>query len=495
MTSLLTRLIPTGDVTERTVKSGVWLAGINVSNRVLQLLLLLVLAQLLGPTEFGLMGVALLVLSALKQFSQLGLDDALIQRREENVDGLLNTAWTIQMLRGVALAGLTYTLAPHAATVFGDPRVTPLVRFVALAPLLVGLRNPGTVYLRKDLAYHRQSVYTLSESLTRVVVSIGYALFVDASVWALAVGFVVATGVQTLVSYWVHAYRPWPGFDLTTARELLGFGKWLFLSGIVSFLFSEGDDVFVGWFLSVGALGLYQLAYRISNAPATEVAQLVSQVTFPAYAMLQDDTSRLRVGYYRALQSATLVSVPTGVGIIAVAPVFVAGALGPDWAEIVVPLQVLTVYGLVRSLRSPTTALFKSVGRPDLLTKLQLLKLAILAVCIVPAADAAGLVGVAVAVVAVELVAAPLAHLFALRIVEDGPRQVIRLLAFPFAGSLVMGVTVVALSEALMLPPLVELLVLVGVGIGVYPLAMLLLERRFEYGLTDLVRAVRRALA
>lgn len=492
----LRRLVPSGDVTERTVKSGVWLAGINVSNRLLQILMILVLTQLLGPAEFGLMGVALLVLSALKKFSQLGLDDALIQRREDDVDGLLNTAWTLQVVRGVALAGVTYALAPHAAALFGEPRVAPLLRFVAVTPVLVGLRNPGTVYLRKDLEYHRQAVLTLSETIPRVAVSVGYAFLVDPTAWALAVGFVVAAGVQTLTSFGVHGYRPRPGFDLGVARDLLDFGKWILLSGVVNFLFSEGDDVFVGWFFAVGALGIYQLAYRLSNAPATEVAHLVSQVTFPAYSKIQGSVDRLRTGYYRALQVTAVVSVPTGVGIVAVAPVFVDGALGPDWAEMVVPLQVLTVYGLARSLRSPTTALFKSVGRPDLLTKLQAMKLSLLALCIYPAAETFGLVGVAAVVVCNELLAMPLAHLLALRIVEGGLRDPLAILAYPLLGSAIMGAVVVGLREQLRAGvPLLELALLVAAGVVVYALTMAALERRFQFGMADLVGTIRRGLA
>ncbi|WP_254535528.1 lipopolysaccharide biosynthesis protein [Halomarina litorea] len=486
---LLARLTPDGDVGERTVKSGIWVGAINVSDRVLQLLMVIVLARLLGPAAFGLMGVALLALSALQRFSQIGFEDALVQRIEDDVDHMLDTAWTIQVVRGLAIAAVAILAAPLLGTLFDEPAAVDLVRVVALAPAILAFRNPGMVYLRKDLAFHRQFVYTASGTLTRVTVSIGWAL-VSPTVWALVAGFIASNAVMLVVSYVIHDYRPRPGFDRGHASDLFGYGKWILGSGVVNFLYSEGDDAFVGVFLGVASLGLYQVAYRVSNAPATEVAQLVSRVMFPAYSKVQDDIERLRRGFLTTVQLTTFVSIPFGVGLIAVTPQFVA-VFGEQWEPMVRPLQVLTLYGILRSCRSPTTPLFKSVGRPDLLAKLQTGKLLLLAACIYPAADQAGLTGVALVVVGTEVLALPAAHVLALRLTGARARSIISLLGFPVLGSAMMGATVVSLASALPTTnPLVELAVLVPTGVVVYVAAMLLVDRGSGYGVGGLLRRV-----
>jgi PST family polysaccharide transporter/lipopolysaccharide exporter len=165
-------LIPKGDVAERAVKSGIWVTLINVFDRILQLVKLVVLARLLAPSDFGLMGIALLTLAGLRQFSKLGIDTALIQREEDNVDEYLNTAWSMKAIRGVVIAGVAFVLAPVAAQFFNELRATDVIRVIALSPLITGLQNPGVMYLRKNLEFHKQFVYTLSSTTTNITVAI-----------------------------------------------------------------------------------------------------------------------------------------------------------------------------------------------------------------------------------------------------------------------------------------------------------------------------------
>ena len=133
-------LVPKGDITEQAVKSGIWVTLINVFDRILQLAKLAVLARLLAPSDFGLMGIALLTLATLEQFSQLGIDTALIQREEKRVDEYLNTAWSMKIVRGIVIAGIAFVTAPFAAQFFNEPRATDIIRVIALAPLIRGLK-------------------------------------------------------------------------------------------------------------------------------------------------------------------------------------------------------------------------------------------------------------------------------------------------------------------------------------------------------------------
>jgi len=171
--TLLVRSLPNGSILQQTVKSGAWLGATNVVTRGLQLVMLVVLANLLDPADFGVLGVSLLVLSALNKFSKLGLNAAAIQNRDEDVDEYLNTMWVLQLARGALLAGALVGMAPLVGAVFGEPRATVIVRVLALSPLLFAVSNPGVVYFRKNLNYHLNFVYQVSGSVTRVAVSIG----------------------------------------------------------------------------------------------------------------------------------------------------------------------------------------------------------------------------------------------------------------------------------------------------------------------------------
>lgn len=483
-----------GAMIQRTVKSGVWAMLINVSDRGLQLGMTLVLAALLDPQAFGLMGIALLAVNAITWLTRLGVNEALIQQKEANVDSYLNTAWCLQVVRGVFLTAVVFSVAPLVGTAFSEPRVVPLVQAISFYPAIKGLQNPGVMYFLKNLEFHRQFVYKLTTRVTHVAVALAYGIAFR-SVWALAYGFIAGAVAKVVISYVVHGYRPRPEFDTGIARELIDYGKWITGSSIVGFLRDQGDDGFVGWFLGASTLGLYQIAYRVSNAPATEITKTISTVTFPAYSKVQDDVGALREGFYRTIRTTTLVAWPAGTGLIVVAPSFVHTFFGPKWNPMILPMQVLAVFGLLHSLTSGAFPLFRAVGRPELETKLQTLKFVALLVAIYPLTNALGLAGTSLAVVCSSAIAAPVAAVLSVRIIDGRLRDLLGILAYPLVGSLVMGVCVVALRRSLSLPAYVEFPLLVGAGVVVYAAVMLALERQFGYGLGPLLTMVRDAMA
>lgn len=487
-------LTPGSSLTDRTVKGGIWVTLTNVSDRGLQLAMVVVVAGLIGPEEFGLMGVALLTLSALKRLSHVGIDAALVQRTEDDVDAYLNTAWCIQIARGVLLAGIGVGVGPWTATVLGEPRAALVVQVVSLGLVIQGLFNPGVVYLQKNLEFHKEFAYQLSSRLVYVVVAVSYA-FAYQSVWALVFGQLASATTALIASYVVSDYRPWPSFDVAKARELLDYGKWIFGSSILVFLVNEGDDVFVGWFLGATSLGLYQLAYQLSNAPATEITHTISRVVFPTYAKLQHDIDALRTGYLSTLTLVTFVSVPAAVGIAVILPSFVAAFLGPAWRPMVVPGQILAAYGLLHSFRTAAVPLFRAVGRPDYDTKIRVLKLAVIVVLIYPAATAYGLTGVAFVIVANSLVANPVTHVLAMRLVDARLTELVGIVAYPAFGSVVMTACILALQRFVpFLAATMTFVASVVVGVVAYAGTMVVVERNSGYDIGRVLARVRSTL-
>lgn len=488
-------LTPDGTLSQQTVSGGVWAMGINVSDRLLQLAMVVLVARLIGPEQFGLMGIALLTLTALKRFTELGIDASLIQHKETDVDRYLNTAWTLQFGRGTLLALIAFLLAPPVAAALGEPEASPLIRGVSLSMLLQGLVNPGVMYLRKNLDFHRQFVYRLSGRVVYVGVAVAIALAFQ-SVWALVLGHIAGALTRLVVSFLVHPYRPRPGFDSELAREMLDYGKWIFGSSILGFLTNEGDDVFVGWFLGAASLGVYQMAYRISNAPATEITHTISQVVFPTYSKLQDDVEALRQGYFTTIQLVTFVSFPLAAGIALVMPSFVIVFLGESWRSMILPAQILAIYGLLHSLRTAAVPLFRAVDHPEYDTKIRFLKLAVIAVLIYPASAAYGLVGASLVIVANSLVANPVAQYLALRITEGRVVDFARLLVYPALGTTAMAACVVALQQRLVTgSPLLELVGSVAVGVVAYALAMLAIERGSSYDMIGVAVRIRESMS
>jgi len=494
--NLLRSLVPDGDLTRQTVRSGFWEVAINVSSRLMELLVLIVLARLLTPKDFGLIGIALLTIAALRRFSRPGIDQALIYSRDEDVDHYLNTVWTIQMVRGVLLAAIAFAFAPLVASFFGEPRVTDLIRFMALSPLLSALSNPATIYFVKDLQFHKKFVYKTSSSLAQFFVALGFAL-AYANVWALAFGFVGAKATQVIVSYRIHPFRPRLRFKSSFVRELIGYGKWITVSNMIYFLLDEGDDFVVGWLVSAAALGFYKMAYRVGNAPATEVTNVVGNVLFATFSKLQDDTERLRKMFLRTVQVTSLISFPMAVGLVVVAPVFVRGVLGEQWLPMVTTMQILALYGLLMSLTISFHKLWKAIGRPDYVTKIGFLRLVAMGLLVIPAASRYGIEGAALTILGTYVfVTLPLDVYLLRRSIGLTARDLFAESGYPLVASLLMGLIVLIARRSLDLGyASTKFLLLVTLGVSSYVLIVIafdaLLGLRIRRNLNVIIESFR----
>lgn len=477
------KLIPGGSLESRTVTSGFWLGSMNVVSRVLQILMLVFLASLLAPRDFGLMGIAMLTLGALKQFSKLGINAALVQKESEDVDHYLDTAWVLNLVRYGLIAAIMVLGAPLVAQLFSEPRATFILQVFAIVPLARGLKNPAVVYFRKDLEYHRLFFYRVSGSVAQFVVAIAWAI-VSPTVWALIGSLIVQDVVRTVASYGLHSYRPSLSFNLDRAKEIIDYGKWITGSSILYFLSTEGDDVIVGALVSATALGFYQLAYRLSNAPATEISEVISGVMFPTFSKIQNDVEALQSAYLRVLQVMSFVAFPASFGIAMVAPSFVRAFLGQEWLPMVTAMQLLALYGLTRAIGKTCSPIWKAIGRPDYVTKLTALRVALIAIGIVPLTSMYGIEGTALLVTGIAVVPMlPLDLHFLAKSIDLGYAAIAREMAYPLAGSFAMSASVLAVQNALAVSAVVEFFALVLVGVVSYAVAVGIMVVSFDWGI------------
>ena len=186
----------------------------------------------------------------------------------------------------------------------------------------------------------------------------------------------------------------------------------------MGFILTQGDDVFVGKLLGVTALGFYQMAYSLSNAPATEITHVISRVTFPVYSKIQDNIPRLRKAYIKVLQLTSFFSFPLAGLIFMLAPDFTRIFLGEKWMPMVPTMRLLTVYGLIRSIGATTGPVFQAIGKPHIMTKIHLVKLTLLLVMIYPLTKYYGITGAALAVVLNAIIVNPFADYLVIKNIE-----------------------------------------------------------------------------
>jgi O-antigen/teichoic acid export membrane protein len=370
--------------------------GFRFLERVVGLVQIVILARVLSPADFGVVGLAMLAMAALDALSQTGFDVALIQKKDD-IREYLDTAWSLQVVRGVVTFAVLAAAAPWIASFFRSPESTMIIRAVALVPLLRGFVNYGVIYFQRELEFRRHVAYEAAGTITNAVVSIVLAVAWK-SVWGLAAGLIAGHVARCVASYRLHPFRPRFRIDWRKAGEVFRFGQWILANNIVSFVMLNGDNTVLGKLLGTASLGLYQVAFKISNIAMTEISRVLSRVTLPAFSRLQDSPARLALAFLKSLDLVIFVAAPLSAAVYFLGPDFIRIFLGEKWIPMTPALKILALSGLIRAVVATGSSLYLSVCRPHLEFATTLMSMTVMAIAVFPMTARWGLEGTAGAV-------------------------------------------------------------------------------------------------
>jgi len=423
------------------IKRGLfWVAISTVAVRVLGFIArTFILAKLLDPADFGLVAGAYLAIDALLLFQEMGLGSALIYRQDE-VEEAADTAFFMILVTSVISYILAYAAAPWISQIASqpDPRITPVLRVLALTLVISSAGRVPMVLLAKQLDFRRRLLPSVMPSLVYAILAPVLAL-AGLRVWSIVIGQVVSSVLQAAAIWWVTGWRPRRRFVPRLARELFDYGKHIIASQILIFGITNIDDAFVLRMLGWSHEGTYDLAYRTSNIPATQITGLINQVMFPAFARMQDDLPAFRRTFFQALRYVALLAIPMAVGTVLFAPDLIAAIDAEKWGAAVLPLQLLGIYGLLRALAGNMGNVFKGGGKPKWLTGIALWRLATMALLLYPATHYWGITGVSGLSAIVAIVDFFISGTLANRVISSSWRDYGRILLPPVAISLVAG--------------------------------------------------------
>ena len=387
---------PGANLSQRTLHATVWTLGTKGIEHSLSYIRIIVLARLLGPVDFGVMGIGLVAIAALETLTLPGMREALVQKKEI-VKGHLDTLWTLTVLRTVAIGAILVLAAPFLAAFFNSPNATLVLQTLAVAQVLRGFINPGILYFEKDLEFHKKSINDIAPTLAEVVVAITVAVILQ-NVWALVFGFLAGRVIQVAVSYWSHPHRPRVTINKKQAKELFSFGRWVYLTQLVTFVSTQSDSIILARLLGPFPLGFYQMAQRSAVVPLLEIHRSITAVAFPLYSKVQDDAVRLRKGFLSATETISSLTIPLAVILFILAPGFIRVAFGEKWLPSVPVIQVLAIASALHSVAAASGgALFMGTGRPWLSFQMNGLRALVVLGSVYPLILLFGLVGAAYA--------------------------------------------------------------------------------------------------
>jgi len=464
------------------------IGAVGLIENAVQFLRALVLARILSPADFGLMGMALIAMQAGESLSQTGFNRALVQKKV-GAEGYLDTVWVICALRGAALALLLFLFAPPIGVFFKTPEAVPIIRSLSLVFFLNGLVNPALNILERDLHFVRCSVPRVAAIVADLAVSVSLAL-VFRNVWAMVWGYLSGRLVEIATSYLVRPY--WPAMRLRRekVKELYQFGRHITRATAAEYFMQQTDKACIGHLLGAESLGLYSFAWRLASLPAAAVGHVVSSVAFPVFSRVQDDITRLQAGYLRALGIMTALTIPASMGLASVASDLVSVAFGAKWMAMIPSFHVLCLFGAFVALFHAIAAIVAGVGRPEIGARGFYLFLGLLAIPIYPAIKMGGILGAAWCMASAAIIAFLALLVAGTKVVGGSLASVARVMAGPIGASLVMAAVLHVVRGLLPSGPSWGSLTFeVVLGAGVYVGVAASLDHVFDAGVMSSLRS------
>lgn len=311
--------------------------------RVLGLTSTLVLVRLIAPADFGILALANSFSQTIDGMLTLGTEEAVI-RQAASTRSLYDTAFTLNLLRGLSVTLLVAALAYPTADFFADPRLGPVLLFVACMPLLDGCTNIGTVDFRRDLAFHKEFAIMVLPKLCGIMAAMTAAFLLHSYV-AMLFGMGVNQILRVAMGYVMHPYRP--TLSLKAWRGLAGYSLWTWLLSLVILIRERSDSLLLGRLMNTASVGFYSVGAEIAALPTTELIEPLGRAAFAGFAAGRHENVDLGETFLRLIGSAALLTLPAGVGLSLVAAPLVALAFGPGWAPAVPVLRILALSSTV----------------------------------------------------------------------------------------------------------------------------------------------------
>lgn len=368
-----------------------WVSGLRVSTRLIAFIRVIILARLLTPAQFGVFGVASLVLVFLETITETGINVFLIQEKKE-IKHYVNDAWIVSILRGVLIALLIVALAPLMANFFNSPGAQRLLLLTSLVPLIRGFINPAIVKYQKELLFDKDFFLNLSVFAFDSIIAIILA-FITRDASSFIYGLIAGALLEVVISFTLIKPIPKISFDISNVKKIFNRGKWVTLFVIFNYFAQNGDNIVVGKLLGVVSLGVYQMGYKISTLPISEISDVANKVIFPVYSKIGGDRVRLRRAFLKTMSVITVLTLILG-GIIFFLPKsLIVFVLGQEWGGIWQILKILAFYGILRAITGATASLFLALGKQNYFAIITFARVLGLAITIVPLTLAFGIVG------------------------------------------------------------------------------------------------------
>lgn len=356
----------------RVLSAFLWKFGERCGAQVIALLVQIILARLLSPSDYGTIALLLVFINILQVFVDSGLGNALIQKKEAD-DLDFSTIFLFNCVICILLYIFFALSAPLIASFYHDDSLTALIRVLGMTILVSGLRNVQQAYVARKLAFRLIFISTLIALLVAAVVSIGLA-YSGYGVWALVGQNLLVNIVGTVALWFMTDWRPHLAFAFARFRQLFSFGWKLMLSALLETFYSNLSQLIIGRLYTSSDLAFYTQGEKFPLVIVSNVDASINSVLLPTLSQHQDDLERVRHMLRRAMQTSSFIMWPLMMGLVVIAESLVTFLLTEKWLPLVPYLQVFCFSYALWPIHTANLNAINAMGRSDVFLKLEIIK-------------------------------------------------------------------------------------------------------------------------
>jgi O-antigen/teichoic acid export membrane protein len=470
-------------------QSFLWTAISTLGTTGLWFVINIVLARLLSPDAFGLVGLSAVFVNIANVINGLGLSAAIIQH-EDLDDVQVSTAFWVNLGVGLLSTALLAGGATIIADFYGHPDLAPIMMVLSFSFFFSSLGSIQRALLIRSLDFKLLSVLDIVALFASAVVSIGLALK-GGGAYSLAIQEVVRSLVRAILGWIFTPWNPAFVFDWQRFQPLFNFSSTVLVSDIINYVSSSMDRFLIGKLVGVSEVGYYNLSYNLVRLPQAKIAPLLNRISYPILARVQNESVRLQRGYLKTVQYISLLSFPGLLGLFTIAPEFIYVVYGPKWEPSIILLRLLCVAGMVYSFATTVGSFLYPCGRPDLVLKGNIYRIFLLGGCVL-VGTRWGIVGVAAAVSVYTIIFLfPLYLWFLWQAGRLSPLAMLKALLPALSASIIMSLGVYGcklfIFEPILSSPLAILIFTIPLGGALYLMALWLMYRELLVEALDLV--------
>ncbi|MBD3185272.1 oligosaccharide flippase family protein [Candidatus Bathyarchaeota archaeon] len=475
------------DLFSRTFLSGIGILMARGISVLIELLKTFFFAFLLSPEDFGIVGGALLIINTINLFSESQIEAALIQKKGD-IKSYLDSAWSFKIVKSIVVASSLSLLSPLIASGFQESRMVLVIIILSIMAIFRDMTNIGIVHYSKDLRYKKIFIYRTLIPLFSFFLVILLSLIIQ-NYWIMVFSYGAVYISEFILSFLLHPYRPRFKLDREKLKEILGYSKWIYLSSLFTFFNVELDDFLVGVFFGIEMLGFYQLAYRLSCLPATQITFVVSEITFSSYSIVQEHPEKLRKGFTKTFQIVCFIAIPFNFFILFFCRDLIIIFLQPDWEPLISLVQILSMWGLIRAINGNRGALTNAIGKPSIDAKIKGISTIILYSLLIPLGYLFGVHGIAMSILITSIIASIIGFRILLKLIRCKVKELVPFLFIPLLNSLIT-IFILSFLKTFFLQEtsMINLILLIAISAIMYISLCVITERLSKFEFISLIK-------